>query len=146
MDDGELLTKGKAMDTTLYLSPDDFENKERLWETLTMPELNDHIELQLSRGAEDVLIYRIEKYIRYMQPFGVIILMFIGLIVSARKSRRGTGFQIALGFLIAFIFIIMFILSRAIAEANTMDPVFAVWIPNITFSIVGLVLYNTVPR
>ena len=144
--DREILVSGEELDTLLSLYPSDFDSKERLWETLTMFELEDYIALQESRGADDVQIYRIEKYIRYMQPFGVIILMFIGLIVSARKSRRGTGFQIALGFLIAFIFIIMFILSRAIAEANTMNPVFAVWIPNIIFSIVGLVLYKTVPR
>ncbi len=142
----ETLESGRELDTLLNLYPSDFDSKERLWETLTMYELNDYIALQKSRGADDVQVYQIEKYIRYMQPFGVIILMFIGLIVSARKTRRGTGFQIALGFLIAFIFIIMFILSRAIAEANTMNPVFAVWIPNITFTLVGFLLYNTVPR
>ncbi len=146
LEDQELWEVGKALDTTLYLSPEDFENKERLWETLTMTELNNHIELQLSRGAEDVLVYRIEKYIRFMTPFTVIILTFIGLIVSARKSRRGTGFQIALGFLIAFVFIIFFILARAIAEANTMNPIFAVWIPNLVFTGVGIVLYQLVPR
>ena len=111
-----------------------------------MTELDDYILLQQSRGADDVQVYRIEKYIRFMQPFGVIILMFMGVIVSARKSRRGTGFQIALGFLLAFIFIIMFILSRAIAEANTLNPILAVWMPNLSFSIVAIVMYNTVPR
>ncbi len=145
-EDGERMEEGNTMDTTLYLSPEDFENKERLWETLTLTELNEHISLQLSRGAEDVLIYRIEKYIRFMTPFTVLILTFIGLIVSARKSRRGTGFQIALGFLIAFIFIIFYILARAIAEANTMNPIFAVWIPNLVFTGVGLVMYRLVPR
>ncbi len=144
--ESERMLKGKQIDTALYLSPSDFDSKERMWETLTLGELNDHIELQLSRGAEDVLIYKIEKYIRFMTPFTVIILMFIGVIVSAKKTRRGTGFQIALGFLIAFIFIIFFILARAIAEANTMNPVFAVWIPNIIFSAVGLIMYHTVPR
>ncbi len=145
-DSSEVLVKGSKIDTLLLLSPKDFDNKDKLWETMTMTELNEHIELQLSRGAEDVQVYRIEKYIRFMQPFTVIILMFIGVIVSARKNRRGTGFQIALGFLIAFVFIIFFILSRAIAEANTMNPVIAVWIPNIIFSIVGIGLYYTVPR
>lgn len=147
--DKEVITSGGAasdMDTLLSLSPSDFQNKERLQETLTIPELNDYIALQQSRGADDVQLYQIEKYIRYMQPFGVIILCFIGVIVSAKKSRRGTGFQIALGFLIAFVFIIFFILARAIAEAGSMNPIFAVWIPNMIFSAVGLVMYNTVPR
>lgn len=149
LEDRELITSGGPaddLDTLLNLSPSDFQNKERLQETLTLPELNDYIALQQSRGANDVQLYQIEKYIRFMQPFGVIILCFIGVIVSAKKSRRGTGFQIALGFLIAFVFIIFFILARAIAEAGTLPPIFAVWIPNIIFTIVGLFLYNTVPR
>jgi lipopolysaccharide export system permease protein len=143
---GETYEVGMEIDTTLLLSPADFDNKERLWETLTLRELNDYIDLQLSRGSEDVQVYKIEKYIRFMQPFTVLILTFIGLIVSARKNRRGTGFQIALGFFIAFIFILFFILSRAIAEANTMNAVLAVWLPNIIFTLVGLVMYHTVPR
>jgi lipopolysaccharide export system permease protein len=81
-----------------------------------------------------------------MSPFTVLILMFIGVIVSAKKNRRGTGFQIAMGFFIAFVFIIFFILARAIAEANSINPIIAVWLPNIIFSIVGLVLYHTLPR
>lgn len=149
LDDKELITQGKSgetLDTLLALSPSDFQNKERLWETLTLPELNAYIAKQKARGADDVQIYLIEKYIRFMQPFTVIILCFIALIVSARKSRRGTGFQIALGFLIAFVFVILFILTRAIAEAGTMNSMLAVWLPNIIFTCVGFVLYNTVPR
>jgi lipopolysaccharide export system permease protein len=142
----EVITKGRQMDTLLNLYPNDFDNKEKLWETLTMGELNDYITLQQSRGADDVQIYQIEKYIRFMQPFTVLVLTFIGLIVSARKTRRGSGFQIALGFFIAFGFIIFFILARAIAEANTLNPILAVWLPNIVFSAVGLLMYHTVPR
>ncbi len=142
----EVITKGKSLDTLINMSPSDFDNKERYYETLTMTELQDYIDLQTSRGADDTAIYLIEKYIRYMAPFTVLILTFIGIIVSARKSRGGTGFQIAMGFLIAFIFIIFFILARAIAEAGSMNPILAVWLPNIGFSIVGLIMYHTVPR
>ncbi len=145
LDSAEILTEGISLDTLLNLSPKDFENKDRHQETMTLSELNDYIALQQSRSADDVHFYQIEKYIRYMQPFTVIILMFIGLIVSARKSRRGTGFQITLGFLIAFMFIITFILANAIAESGSMNTILAIWLPNIFFSIVGLILYKTVP-
>ncbi len=146
LDNEELIESGKQLDTLLNLSPSDFTSKERHQETMTMTELNAYIKLQQSRGADDVDLYRIEKYIRYMQPFTVIVLMFIGVIVSARKSRQGTGFQIALGFLIAFAFIITFILAKSIAEAGSMNLILAVWIPNILFSLVGVVLYKFVPR
>ena len=142
----EFITEGKELDTLLNLSPEDFGNQDRIWETMTMYELNDHIELQKSRGADDVHIFQIEKYVRYMSPFTLIILMAIGVIVSARKSRQGTGFQIALGFVIAFAFIIAFILATAIAEAGSMNTILAIWMPNIIFTGVALFLYKTVPR
>lgn len=146
LDDQEILTEGKEMDTTLNLRPSDFGSKERHQETMTLTELNKYIELQKSRGADDVHIYQIEKYVRYMQPFTVLILMAIGVIVAARKSRQGTGFQIALGFVIAFAFIIAFILATAIAEAGSMNTILAIWMPNIIFAGVALLLYKTVPR
>ncbi len=143
---GEIFEKGFEIDTTLAIWPSDFENTYHLHETFTMPELNDYIALQQSRGADDTLVYIVERLVRYTQPFTVVILTFIGLIVSARKARGGAGFQIALGFLIAFIFIIFFILVRASAEAGSIPPLLAIWIPNIIFSGVGLIMYYTVPR
>ncbi|WP_370089776.1 LptF/LptG family permease [Ekhidna sp.] len=142
----EVITEGEELDTLLNLTPEDFGNKDRIWETMTMDELNKHIKLQKSRGADDVHIFQIEKYVRYMSPFTLIILMAIGVIVSAKKSRQGTGFQIALGFVIAFAFIITFILATAIAEAGTMNTILAIWMPNIIFTGVAMFLYKTVPR
>ena len=43
-----------------------------------MEELNDFIKLQKLRGADDLNIYEIEKYMRYAQPFTVIILVLLG--------------------------------------------------------------------
>ncbi len=146
VDNGEVFERGFEKDTTIAIWPSDFENSYHLHETFTMPELNDYIELQQSRGADDTLIYIVEKLVRYTQPFTVVILTFIGVIVSARKARGGAGFQIALGFLIAFVFIIFFIMARASAEAGSMPPLLAIWIPNIIFSFIGLLMYHTVPR
>lgn len=142
----EVVLKGEVRDTLLNLTPADFSNKYSSEATMNMGELNDQIDLQLSRGASDVKLYIIEKYIRYMQPFGIIVLTFMGVLVSARKSRGGTGLQIAIGFLLAFVYIIFFITAKAIAESNSIHPMLAIWIPNIVFSMVSMVMYFTVPR
>ncbi|MEK6480816.1 LptF/LptG family permease [Catalinimonas sp. 4WD22] len=142
----ESINTGDEMDTTLNIHPKDFGSTYGMYETLTLPELDRHIELLKERGANDIPLYRVEKYIRYMSPFTAIILTFIGVIMSAKKSRGGSGVQIAAGFAIAFLFIIFFIFSRSIAEANSMNPIIAVWIPNIIFTGVGLILYKFVPR
>lgn len=142
----EQISYGSDLDTALNIHPKDFANTYKMYETFTLTELNQYIGELRSRGADDIEIYLIEKYFRFTSPFTVIILTFIGLIVSARKMRGGAGFQIALGFLIAFIYIIFFILTRSIAEVGGMDPALAVWIPNLIFAAVGIVMYKTVPR
>ena len=116
--DEETISNGVDLDTTLNISPKDFGSTYGLYETLPLN----------------------------MSPFTAIILTFIGVVMSAKKSRGGSGFQIALGFLIAFIFIIFFIFARSIAEVNSMNPMLAVWLPNIIFTAVGIFLYYTVRR
>lgn len=144
---GEEYSKGDRLDTVLSITPEDFDNKYQLNETMNLNELNAHINLLKGRGADDVMIYEIEKYIRYMLPFTAIILTLMGVSVSAEKSTRGgSGFKIALGFLIAFVFIILFVLVKAIAEAGSMNPLIAIWIPNMIGGFAALVLYRFVPK
>jgi lipopolysaccharide export system permease protein len=137
---------GTKIDTTLNLLPKDFQNKHLLHETFTLPELERHIELVRSRGADGIEVFLIEKYLRYANPISIIILTIIGFLVSARKSRGGVGFQIALGFSLAFIYILFFMMSKGIAEGGGMPPLLAVWLPNIVFGGIGVGLYYTLPR
>lgn len=142
----EIYTVGELMDTTLSIRPQDFDVPENHHETLKLPELGRQIKILEERGADNVAFYKIERYVRFMSPFAAIILTFIGVIMSARKTRGGSGFQIAMGFLLAFVYIILFILSRTFAENGAAYPIFAVWLPNIIFGVTGLLLYKTVPR
>lgn len=142
----EIYTVGKDLDTTLSIRPEDFDLPEKHHETLKLPELSRQIKKLEERGADNVGFYKIERYVRFMSPFAAIILTFIGVIMSARKTRGGSGFQIAMGFLLAFVYIILFILSRTFAENGATYPIFAVWLPNIIFAVTGLLLYKTVPR
>ncbi|HAH38248.1 MAG TPA: permease [Algoriphagus sp.] len=137
---------GEKMDTTLSIVPADFGVPENHHETLKLPQLSKQIRILEDRGADNVEYYKIERYVRFMSPFAALILTFIGVIMSARKTRGGSGFQIAMGFLLAFVYILLFILSRTFAENGADYPILAVWLPNIIFALTGLVLYKTVPR
>ncbi|WP_074225255.1 LptF/LptG family permease [Algoriphagus halophilus] len=143
---GEEYTVGERKDTTLSITPNDFDLPDNHHETLKLPELGRQIRVLEERGADNVAFYKIERYVRFMSPFAAIILTFIGVIMSARKTRGGSGFQIAMGFLLAFIYILLFILSRTFAENGATYPILSVWLPNIVFALTGLVLYKTVPR
>lgn len=87
-----------------------------------------------------------EKTERYTYPFAIVILTIIGVIVSARKSRQGTGVQIAFGFALAIIYILFVILSRTVSQFGSVGPVTAAWTPNIIFTFIGYIMYKTLPR
>jgi lipopolysaccharide export system permease protein len=142
----ETIQHGGALDTTLNMLPKDFESTYKLEQTMTLPELNRFIEEKIDRGADDIEIYLIEKYERYSYPFAIIILTVIGVIVSARKARGGVGFQIALGFFLAFVFIIFVITSRSLAQVGDLEPQYAAWVPSIIFTGIGFLLYRYIPR
>ncbi|MTI31589.1 LptF/LptG family permease [Xanthovirga aplysinae] len=143
----ETVIRGQQIDTTFQLTPEDFQNQANKKETLTIPQLEAYITLLKNRGADNVKEFYIEKLVRFMSPFAAIVLTFIGLIVSSQKQRGGAGLQITQGFVIAFVFILSFVMSRAIAEAsNSISPIFGVWLPNIIFLCLGLVMYRNVPK
>lgn len=142
----DFMTYGQLLDTALAISPKDFENTVRGYEGMTTPELEEHIAKLKFRGATGVATYEVERHIRLAAPFTTFILVFMGVTVSSRKSRGGTGLQIALGFVLAFIFILFFLLSRRFAETGGMNPVLAAWTPNLIFTIVSGVLYRFTPR
>jgi lipopolysaccharide export system permease protein len=145
-DGREYLSHGLFMDTVLTITPKDFESNYLLYETFTLTELDDYIELLQMRGVESVEAYYVEKYERYAYPFAIIILTIMGAIVASRKTRGGAAYQIAFGFVLAFIYILFVILSRTIAGAGGISPMMAAWLPNVTFSIVAFVMYWRVPK
>lgn len=139
-------TSGESMDTTLALAPADFANDKRSFDGMTINELGKHIDKLKFRGSSGVQVYEVEWHIRFAAPCTIFVLSFMGMIVSSRKSRGGTGAQIALGFLLSFVFILFFTTTRTFAEAGSMSPVLAAWLPNICFSVISAMMYKYVPR
>jgi len=137
---------GERLDTTFSVTPEDFENEDRKFDGMTINELSAYINKLKFRGASGVEAFEVERQIRFSSPFTIFVLVFMGVIVSSKKNRGGTGFQIALGFLLSFVFILFFMMSRTFAEAGSLSPLLAAWLPNITFTLISLGMYKYVPR
>ncbi len=140
------VSRGASLDTALVIRPKEFESDYRKYDGMTLNELDDYIHTLRQRGSTGIEVYEVEKYTRYTSPFTIFILVFMGAIVASRKSRGGTGPQIAIGFLLSFVFILFFTLFRTFAETGAMPPAISVWIPNIIFGVISLFMYKYVPR
>ncbi|MBB3696373.1 LptF/LptG family permease [Flammeovirga yaeyamensis] len=145
-DGKQTFSKGNSLTMKLNLDPKYFESKYALHETLTNTELSEFIEAEKERGVGNLGVYENALYERYAYPFAILILTIMGVCVSSVKSRRGSGYQIAMGFVLAFIYLLMVLMSRAIAEADTLSPFLAAWLPNIIFFVVTIYLYFKVQK
>ena len=142
----ETVLEGASADSTLVITPKEFQSDYRKFDGMTITELDEYIDTLRARGSTGVEAYEVELHTRFSSPFTIFILTFMGVIVSARKSRGGTGLQIALGFLLSFLFILFFMLFRTFAEAGSTPPQISVWVPNIIFAIISGIMYKYVPR
>lgn len=145
-ENGELLISGARMDTNIYVVPSDFTQRLDVVETMNMFELNDFIAQQRLQGADNVEVFLIEKYGRFAFPFSTFILTLIGVALSSRKVRGGIGLHIGLGLAISFSYILFMRFSTMFAVSGSMNPLLAVWTPNILFAIIALALYKLAPK
>jgi lipopolysaccharide export system permease protein len=113
---------------------------------MTTPELNHFIRLEQLRGTEGVNALLIERYRRDATPVSVIILTLIGAIVASRKVRGGSGMHLAIGFIIAALFILMDRFSTIFSTKGNLPPLIAAWIPNTVFTFVAYYLFRKSPK
>lgn len=111
-------------------------------ETLTTPELDRFIAQEKLRGRESLNIYYIEKYRRTAQPAAGFILCIIGVCISCRRVRGGSGLHLAIGILVSAVYMLLLQLSTTFSTKADLSPMIAVWIPNFIFGIVAFVLYR----
>ncbi len=113
---------------------------------LTSPELDRFISLEELRGSEGLNELKIERYRREATCVTVFLLTLIGAIVGGRKVRGGSGVHLAVGFMIAALFIITDRFSTIFSTKGNLPPLIAAWIPNIIFVFVVVYLYRRAPK
>ncbi|MFB6320356.1 LptF/LptG family permease [Saccharicrinis sp. FJH54] len=142
----EDVVMGKEIDTTLDLTLQDFYTYDRYYETLTNNELEKYIKKQTDRGVGNVEEFVIEKYNRFANSFSAFILTLIGVSISSRKVKGGTGLHMGLGLLLSFSYILFSTVSTTFAINGEMNMLLAVWLPNIIYIFIAAFLYKYAPK
>ncbi len=140
------IIKGARIDTTLNMQPSDFKIERKFYETMNNIELSNYIKEQRARGIGNIEEFLIESYSRTAAPFSAFILTLIGVSLASRKVRGGMGLHIGIGIGLSFLYILFMTISKTFAISGNTNPLFAVWLPNIVFALVGVVLYNKAPK
>lgn len=138
----EIMRKGAYFDTTFgkEVTPSYFKLDLRVVESLTNKDLDRFIADEKAKGSNYINLYLLEKHQRNSNPFSTIILTLLAVPIASRKVRGGIGFHLAMGVALAFGYIFVNKVTSTYAVNNAIPPLLAVWLPNIIFTIVALVL------
>jgi lipopolysaccharide export system permease protein len=130
----------------ISLKPEELRKDEYLKDKLTTPELVDFIQREELRGREGLSPLKVEQYRRTATPATVLLLTLIGVVIASRKNRGGSGMHLALGIVIAALFIISDRFSTVFATKSSFPPLMAAWLPNVVFSFVAFWMYKRTPK
>lgn len=136
----------KEMHLDLNIKPIDLRNDEYLKDRLNTPDLKRYIKAEELRGSEGLNTLRVELYRRSATPFTVLLLTMIGVVVSSRKVRGGSGLHLAIGIVIAVVFILFDRFSTVFSIKGDFPPLLAAWTPNVIFGAVAYWLYRITPK
>lgn len=142
----EKITRGSSIDTTLNMRPEEFKRYANFTETMNLHQLNNYIEDQRMQGADNVVELLVDRYQRFAWPFSTFILTLIGVSLSSRKVRGGIGMHIGFGLLLSFSYILFMRFTVMFAISGSLNPIFAVWLPNLIYTIIGVFLYRMAPK
>ncbi|MBR6291609.1 MAG: LptF/LptG family permease [Bacteroidales bacterium] len=142
----ETLTFETATNVDLKLQPEDLDLLSQRIETMNTPALIRHINRETLRGTGTVGEAKIELWQRLLNPLAIIVMTFIGVAISSRKTRGGIGVHLAIGITLAFGFIVFMKVTTVFAINGTLTPFMAVLLPQLLFGLAAAYLIKIAPK
>ncbi|MBQ5648127.1 MAG: LptF/LptG family permease [Alistipes sp.] len=142
----ERFKQNRNLDTLLNLDIVELGNMQSLVKTMNISELNAFISQQRAKGSDMIRQFEVEHHTRYAYPLGTFILTLIGVALSSRKTRGGTGLHIGIGIVLCFSYILLNRISEEFAKGGSLPTLLAVWLPNITYTVIAIYLYIKAPK
>ncbi|MFZ0280262.1 MAG: LptF/LptG family permease [Bacteroidales bacterium] len=145
-DNEDSLSRGERIDTTLTIKPQDLSRGPGFVGTMTYNELNEYIGQLRLQGSDELKLFLVEKHRRIANPFAIFILTLIGVSLSSKKVRGGIGMNIGIGLGLSFSYILFLQFAAQFSVKGNLDPMLAMWIPNILYSVIAYILYKLAPK
>lgn len=142
----ERFETGENLDTVLAMKVSDLVYIKRGAEIMTTPEIRRYVQVERAKGSDEIPVYEVELQRRMAGPVSVLILTIVGVCVSSRKSRDGIGLHLLVGLVITFSFVLLQQMSQVFAVYGGVSPLISVWIPDMLYGLLCVILVITVKK
>jgi lipopolysaccharide export system permease protein len=145
-DEQEEFLQFQTLDTLINLNTSELGNVDNLIKTMGIGELNEFIDEQERKGSDMMSVLEVERQSRFSYPAAILILTLIGVSLSSRKVRGGTGLHMGLGIALCFAYILFSRFAEEFAKGGVLPATISVWIPNLLFLCIAIWLYVKAPK
>ena len=142
----ERFEQRRDLDTLINLDVTELGRINELIQTMKIGELNRFLAQQRQKGSDSIRIIEVERHARFVYPISTFILTLIGVSLSSRKVRGGTGLHIGLGVGLCFSYILLMRFFEEFAKSGTLPTGLSMWIPNILYCFIAIYLYKKAPK
>ena len=142
----EVFSQYRDLETVINLDVRELGRVAETVKTMKIGELNDFLRQQRKKGADSINIIAVAQHTRFSYPMATFILTLIGVSLSSRKVRGGTGLHIGIGITLCFSYIMFNRVFEEFAKSGTLPVWLAVWMPNIIFAVIAVYLYRKAPK
>ncbi|MEO0205189.1 MAG: LptF/LptG family permease [candidate division WOR-3 bacterium] len=144
--DNEIINHHKVLDLPeLKEKPIDFSRLPKPVEEMSFSELSHFVRKRL-RAGEDVAKENVELNYRFSFPLITLILLLICLPISVVLRRGGIAIGLGISIVLAFVYWGLIQSCRAYGYTGIMTPFIAAWLPNIIFTVFGVVSILSIRR
>lgn len=144
--DKEVFEKHTNLDTLINLSSEELGRVDDLVKTMDIVRLSKFIAAQKQKGSDMIASFEVERQSRFAFPVATFILTLIGVSLSSRKVRGGTGLHIGIGIVLCFSYILVSKFAEEFAKGGLLPASIAVWLPNIIYLFIAIYLYRKAPK
>ncbi|MCF6213414.1 MAG: LptF/LptG family permease [Flavobacteriaceae bacterium] len=142
----DIIETGRKMDTTFNFIPSDFGTVKNLARQINTPDLIDFIRKAKIRGVKNLNDYYVQLYSRTSLPVSSFILTLIAVVLGSKKRRGGMGINLAIGISLMFIYVFFMKVAAVLGAVATANPFLMVWMPNVLFGFLAIILYRNAKR
>lgn len=91
--------------------------------------------------AEEILPYRVELQKKLASPFSAVFLGILGVLFSLGHHRSGKSVSYGLSMAVIFLYITLFNVGIVLSSKGTVNPVIAIWFPNLLLATLTGTMY-----
>lgn len=130
----------------IYLTPVEVSQKNLDPENMTWDQLRQFIDKIRVMGLNDTQ-WVVNLYFKTAMNFTPFILILFGIpLVSYPSRNRGLGTSIGISLMVLFVYSTALIFGQIIGYSGAISPFWSVWLPNVVFMILGVILLLKVQK